>query len=147
VTAALLAGVVAVAAGFGVWHARSEPQGQEHGSLEHLMVPSAAIADQLTTGSLPSGDAAVAGRPGQGPPVAVRSWRPGDCGALNRAILRWADSGSVRVPAGFVPGTGTPACLWFANYRGWPVRAEVFGNASAGQGLARVIIAPPGVGL
>lgn len=144
--AAMLVGVVAVVIGVAVWHARSEPQGQERAALQRLAVPPGASGDTLTIGSLPSGSGVIAGPPGLGPPVAVRSWRPGGCGAVNRALLAWADAGSVQVPRGFAPGAGTPRCLWFATYHGWPARAEVLGSAP-GQQVARVIIAPPGVGL
>lgn len=141
-TVAVLAGAVAVAAGIAAWHARAEPQGKERSALERLAVPPGAAANRLTTGSLPAGEATVAGPSGQGPPVAVRSWRPGDCASLGRALAAWADTGSLHVPGNFTPGSGTPSCLWFATYGGWPVRAEVLGS-----GAARVVIAPPGVGL
>jgi len=148
VAAAALVAVVAVAAGIVVHHERSEPQGNERSALEHLVVaPGATITDHVTTGSLPAGDATVAGPSGLGPPAGVRSWQPSDCASLDRTLSAWADEGSVQVPRSFVAGAGTPVCLWFATYHGWSVRAEVLGSASGGRATARVVIAPPGVGL
>lgn len=145
VLAAALAGAAAVVTGLVVHQQRSHPQGRERGALARLAVPAGA-AGRLTTGSIPAGQATQAGPPGQGPPVGVLTWRPAGCAALHRALAAWADHGSVRVPPGFTPPAAGPACLWFATYQGWPVRAEVLGPAQ-GNGAARVIIAPPGVGL
>jgi hypothetical protein len=147
VIAAAVVGAAAVVTGIVVHAERSRPQGRERSALAGLMVPASAAAQQLTTGSIPSGQATVAGPPGLGPPVAVRSWRPADCAALRQGLSAWADRGSVRVPPGFTPGAAGPACLWFASYRGWPVRAELLGTDPDGPGTARVVIAPPGVGL
>jgi hypothetical protein len=144
--AAAVVGVAAVVTGVAMHAERSRPQGRERSALARLAVPAAA-GQRLTTGSIPSGQAGVAGPPGLGPPVAVRSWHPADCAGLSRALSAWADHGSVRVPPGFTPGASGPACLWFASYRGWPVRAELLGTDPAGPGTARVVIATPGVGL
>ncbi|MGH3155812.1 MAG: hypothetical protein ACRDNF_04435, partial [Streptosporangiaceae bacterium] len=146
VIAAALVGVAALVTGAVVHAERSRPQGRERSALASLLPPAGA-EQQLTTGSIPSGQASVAGPPGLGPPVAVRSWRPADCAGLSQALSAWADHGSVLVPPGFTPGATGPACLWFATYRGWPVRAELLGTDPAGPGPARVVIATPGVGL
>jgi hypothetical protein len=139
-------GVAAVVTGVVVHTERSRPQGQERSALAGLTVP-AGTQQQLTTGSIPSGQDTQAGPPGLGPPVGVRTWHPASCTELSRALSAWADHGSVRVPPGFSPGAAGPACLWFATYRGWPVRAELLGTDPAGPGPARVVVAPPGVGL
>ncbi|HEX4060211.1 MAG TPA: hypothetical protein VHY58_04235 [Streptosporangiaceae bacterium] len=143
---AAVVGVAAVVTGVVVHTERSRPQGQERSALASLTVPAGAV-HQLTTGSIPSGQATEAGPPELGPPVGVRTWHPASCTELSRALAAWADHGSVRVPPGFSPGATGPACLWFASYRGWPVRAELLGTDPAGPGPARVVIAPPGVGL
>jgi hypothetical protein len=146
VIAATVVGVAAVVTGLVVHMERSRPQGQERSALASLTVPAGA-EHQLTTGSIPSGQASVAGPPGLGPPVGVRTWHPASCAELSGALSAWADHGTIRVPPGFSPGAAGPACLWFASYRGWPVRAELLGTDPAGPGPARVMIAPPGVGL
>lgn len=152
VFAAALVAVAAVVTGLVVHQQRSHPQGRERSALTRLAVQ-AGTAGRLTTGSIPAGRATVAGPPGLGPPVGVLSWEPAGCAALHAALAAWADPGSVRVPPGFTPPAAGPACLWFATYHGWPVRAEVLGpvgrdtGPGTGQPAGRVIIAPPEVGL
>jgi hypothetical protein len=142
--AALVAGLTVLAVGLVAHDRRRHPQAAERRAVAALVVGAGRAVDLLTSGSEPSGAALVAGAPGQGPPVAVRSWSPATCATLDRALIGWADPGSLHIPRGFTPDSRLP-CVWSARRGGYAVLAEL--RPGAGAAAATVVVSPPGVEL
>jgi hypothetical protein len=143
--AATLLGAGVLVAGVVAHHARLHPQSAQRTALRELAVPPRRATDRVSVGSAPAGSALVAGPPGHGPPVAVRSWSPATCADLHGVLASWSDRGSLEVPASFRPGPGRP-CLWFATHDSYAVRGELWSAPLVATSTATVVISPPGVG-
>ena len=133
-TGTLVAAVVVLASGIytSIW--RSHPDRFEQTSLAHLNLPLGVQNDQTAVVSY------------QQVPAEMRSWSAGDtsnsCTSLHQFLLGWADAQSTNAPQSFNPIASEIACEWFAQYRGWPIRAEVV--SAGGATRSEVVITPPG---